>query len=254
MRHFSFPHSSYGYITTTPKLAWQDFDVVGPFRRLGVPLGFNTDVNTAAFGELVFGQHGKQGEEVSNVAYVTVGTGIGAGIVCAGRVVEGLLHPEAGHILVRRHEKDSFKGMCPYHGDCLEGLATANAVAARLGVGIEQLASLPDSHEVWELESFYLAQLCANLSLIVSPHVIVLGGGVLKRTSLFPRIRAHFSKLLNGYLRSPRLESERFIVPSRFDAPSSNTSAGCVGTLAFAQHAWQREQQRKEEANKQSKL
>ena len=216
----------------------------------GVPVGFSTDVNTAAYGEMRYGLHGA---DVSSACYVTVGTGIGAGVVVRGEVLTGILHPECGHIMVRRMQGDQFKGLCPFHADCLEGLATANAVAARLGIPIEQLAALPDDHPCWDTEAFYLAQLCANLALIVSPHVIILGGGVLHRRSLFPRIRAHFVKLLNGYLRVPKMTDtpDRYIVPSRFDAPGSNTSAGAVGTLAYAQCVWEQEQQKKQEAQQQ---
>lgn len=216
----------------------------------GIPVGFNTDVNTAAFGEMVYGRHGA---DVTGVVYVTVGTGIGAGVVAEGRMVQGILHPEAGHIVVRRHPDDppsQFAGLCPFHGDCLEGLATANAVAARLGVSIHDLKGLPDDHPVWVLEAYYLAQLCVNLAMIVSPHVIVLGGGVLKRRSLFPRIRAHFQRLVNGYLRVPKMTTDAYIVPSRFEAPESKTSAGCVGTLAYAKYVYDQEQEQKAQQQK----
>lgn len=234
---------SYGFITSTPKLAWQDFDVVSYFKHTGVPVGFNTDVNTAAYGELVYGEHGP---DVKSAVYVTVGTGIGAGVVAEGHMVQGILHPEAGHIMVRRHAADSaekFKGVCPFHGDCLEGLATANAIAARLGVTIHDLKGLPEDHPVWDIEAYYLAQLCVNMAMIVSPHVIILGGGVLKRQSLFPRIRAHFVQMVNGYLRVPKMLTDAYIVPSRFDAQGSKTSAGCVGTLAYAEYVYQQQQE-----------
>lgn len=241
MRAYPLFVFSYGFITSTPKPGWQDFDVVSHFKYLNVPLGFNTDVNTAAYGEVVYGEHGP----VKSAAYVTVGTGIGAGVVAESRMVRGLLHPEAGHIRVIRHPKDTFKGMCPYHTDCLEGLASANACAARCGIEIQQLASLPDDHVAWEIESYYLAQLCLSLSLIVSPEVIVLGGGVLSRVSMFPRIRADFAKLMNNYLRAPKLATDKYIVPSRFEGPSSNTSAGCVGTLAYAKYMFEHEERKK---------
>jgi fructokinase len=213
--------------------------VLGPFRRLSVPLGFATDVSTAAYGEFVYGRHGP---DVRHCAYVTVGTGIGAGLVLDGRVHTGLLHPEAGHMPARRHPRDverSFLGICPFHtgaeNACLEGLASANACAARLGLQVEALADLPDEHEVWEIEAFYLAQLCVNLTLTVSPQVIVLGGGVLKRgDALLTSVRRHFLQQLNGYLVVPRLDESTYITRSRFDAEGSGTSAGCVGTLAYA--------------------
>jgi fructokinase len=244
----------YGHITTTPKAGWADADVLSPFRCLGVPLGFSTDVNTAAFGEITLGQHGA---DVTSAVYVTIGTGIGCGVVVDGRVLTGLLHPEGGHIPVRRHPLDpasKFKGLCPFHADCLEGVATANAIAARLGIPITQLASLPDSHPVWEIQAYYLAQLCATISLMLSPHVIILGGGVMKRRVLYNLTRTATLKLLNGYLRSERIVAtpERYIVGSRFDAEGSNTSAGAVGTLAFAKYTWEKQQQKQQQqqANK----
>jgi len=239
---------TYGYITSTPKAGWADTDVLSPFRCLSVPLGFSTDVNTAAFGEISLGQHG---DDVTSAVYVTVGTGIGCGVVVNGQVLTGLLHPEGGHIPVRRHPNDpadKFAGVCPYHGDCLEGLATANAIAARLGIDITELSALPDSHQVWEIEAHYLAQLCTSLTLLLSPHVIILGGGVLHRRSLFPLVRAATLKQLNGYIRAERIlaHTDKYIVQSRFDKEGSNTSAGAVGTLAYAKHIW--EQQQKQQA------
>jgi fructokinase len=228
---------SYGHITTTPKLKWQDYDVLGPLRVLNVPMHFTTDVNAAALGELKWGEHG---EGVTNCAYITVGTGIGAGVVTDNRAVSGALHPEAGHFFAPRHPDDKYAGNCPFHKDCIEGLANAAAVAARCGVHPSQLHTIPDSHPVWDIEAFYLAHLCLALSCIVSPHVIVLGGGVLKRTCLFPKTREQFLKLMNGYLRVDRMSAKNihtFIVPSRFDASGSKTSAGCIGVLELARRA-----------------
>ena len=227
--------STYGYITSTPKAGWRDCDVVTPFKSLNVPISFNTDVNTAALGEFLHGHHGT---DVHTLVYVTVGTGIGAGVVTNGHILDGvLLHPEAGHILVRRHKADEFEGVCPFHGDCLEGLTTANSVAKRLGIDIHDLKNVSDDDGVWDQAAYYLAQLCVNMTLILSPHVIVLGGGSLQRRSLFPRIREHFTKLMNGYIRHEKVLTalDRYIVPSRFDAADSKTSPGCVGTLTHAQ-------------------
>ena len=235
------PH--YGHITTTPKLAWQDFDVVGFFSSLSIPISFNTDVNAAALGELQWGGHqADSGCDVRNVVYVTVGTGIGAGVVVDGRAVAGLLHPEAGHFRVPRHPDDAYAGNCPFHSDCLEGLGNAGAVAARCGIPPSQLQSLPDSHPVWDIEAFYLANLCQTLATIVSPHVIVLGGGVLKRGCLFPKTRQQLLRINNGYLRVDRLTAagvDNYVVPSRFDAAGSNTSAGCIGVLELARRAYE---------------
>jgi len=240
---------SYGHITSTPKLAWVDVDVVGFFSSLHVPISFNTDVNGVALAEMQWGGHEKGlGYPIRNVAYVTVGTGIGAGIVVDGRPVSGLLHPEAGHFRVPRHPSDAFKGSCPYHGDCLEGLGSAGAVAARCGVPPSQLHTIPDSHPVWDIEAFYLANLCQTLATIVSPHVIVLGGGVLKRRCLFPKTRQQLVKINNGYLRVDQLTAkavDSYVVPSPFDAEGSNTSAGCIGCLELARLAYEEVSEKK---------
>jgi fructokinase len=168
------------------------------------------------------------------------GTGIGAGVVADNRAISGALHPEAGHFYVPRHPDDKYVGNCPFHKDCVEGLANAAAVAARCGVSPSQLHTIPDSHPVWDIEAFYLAQICVALSCIVSPQVIVLGGGVLKRLCLYPKTREQYLKLVNGYLRVDRMSEKNihtFIVGSRFDKSGSKTSAGCIGVLECARRA-----------------
>lgn len=230
---------TYGYITSTPKPNWSNVDVVGVFKPLNVPIGFTTDVNSAALGELLCGQHGAH---VNSSSYITVGTGIGAGLVVNNQCVEGLIHPEAGHIMVRRHPKDSYKGLCPFHADCCEGLATARAIADRLGIHYNDLKDLPDSHEVWDMVGYYLAQLCLSITLIASPHNIILGGGVLKRTVLYGIVRRYVQQLLNGYLVNKKIteQIDQYIVASRFDAPGSTTSAGIVGVLALSEETLKR--------------
>lgn len=226
----------YGFITSTPKLAWQNTDVVGGIRRgleaagkRGVTIGFTTDVNAAALAELRFGGHG----QLNSCVYATVGTGVGLGVVVNGHVVEGLLHPEGGHVRVVRHPEDTYKGNCPYHADCLEGMSNAIACAEKAGVPQAELANVPDSHPLWEWEAFYLAQLCVTATMFLSPEVIVLGGGVLHRTSLFPRVRAETLRLLNGYIQADKIVNhiDSYIVPSRFNAPGSGTTCGAVGAL-----------------------
>lgn len=232
----------YGCITSTPKLAWQEFDVVSFFKSLNVPIAFNTDVNAAALGEMKWGGHQSRfNHEVKNVVYVTVGTGIGAGVVVDSRAVSGLLHPEAGHFRVPRHPDDKYEGNCPFHKDCLEGLGNAAAVAARCGVPPSQLHTIKDDHPVWDIEAYYLANLCLTMACIVSPHVIVLGGGVLKRSCLFPKTRKALVELNNSYLRADELISkvDDYVVPSRFDAADSKTSAGCVGVLELARRIYE---------------
>src|SRR5690348_15145480 len=169
--------ATYGYVTSTPKPGWQNFDLAGTVARaFGVPVGFDTDVNAAALGEARWGA----AQGLSDFLYLTVGTGIGGGAVVHGRVVHGLAHPEMGHIRIP-HDlvKDSFPGCCPYHGDCLEGLASGPAIGARWGCPAETLAP---EHPAWALEAHYLALALNNWMSVLSPQRIVMGGGVMHRT------------------------------------------------------------------------
>lgn len=154
---------TYGYITSTPKLEWQNVDMVGTFTRaLGVPVGFDTDVNAAVLGEVTWGA----AKDCDTAIYITVGTGVGVGVYCNGALMHGLVHPEAGHLLLQRHPKDTYAGKCPYHANCLEGLASGPAVEARWGRPAKELA---DREDVWEMEAFYLAEAVANYVLTYSP-------------------------------------------------------------------------------------
>ncbi len=185
---------TYGYITTTPKPGWRNADVVGPIReKLQVPVAFDTDVNAAALGEVRWGA----GRGLGSLVYITVGTGIGGGAVIAGRPVHGASHPEMGHVFTPHDRSvDPFDGVCPYHGDCLEGLASGPSMEARWGVPAE---SLPEDHRGWRLEAEYLASAIANIMLTLSPERIVLGGGVMNRRHIFPLIRERVFELLQGY-------------------------------------------------------
>ena len=220
---------SFGSITTTPKSGWRGVDLVGPLRKaLGVPVGFDTDVNAAALAEHRWGA----GRGLATLVYVTVGTGIGGGAVVAGRPLHGLVHPEMGHLRVPHDRaRDPFAGICPAHGDCWEGLATAPAIAARWRRAPE---TLPDGHPAWALEAHYLALGLANVVLTLSPERVVLGGGVMARSHLYPLVRATVSELLGGYLASPALGDglERYIVP-----PALGERAGVLGALLLAQGA-----------------
>ena len=220
---------SYGSITSTPKPGWANVSLLGPLQQaLGVPAGFDTDVNAAALGEGRWGAGQGQG----NLVYLTVGTGIGGGGLVDGRPIHGLLHPEMGHMRVPHDRSaDPFAGCCPYHGDCLEGLASGPAIEQRWGQPGE---SLPAGHPAWALEARYLAQGVANLVLTLSPQRIVLGGGVMAQARLFPLIRAEVRRLLNGYIRSPWLEGrlDEYIVP-----PGLGTRSGVLGALALAEAA-----------------
>ncbi len=217
---------TYGYITTTPKPGWRNADVVGPIREtLQVPVAFDTDVNAAALGEVRWGA----GRGLDSLVYITVGTGIGGGAVIAGRPVHGASHPEMGHVLVPHDRSvDPFDGVCPYHGDCLEGLASGPSMEARWGVPAE---SLPECHEGWRLEAGYLASAVANIMLTLSPERFVLGGGVMNRRHIFPLIRERVVKVLQGYgvLEEIVEGIDDHIVP-----PGLGDDSGIAGAFALA--------------------
>ncbi len=190
-----------GRITTTPKLAWRDFPLRGSLEQaLGLPVGFDTDVNGAALAEARYGA----GRGVEDLVYFTVGTGIGGGAVASGKLIHGLMHSEMGHLLVRRapDEVPGFGGVCPYHGDCLEGMASGPAIEARWGRKAE---SLPSNHPAWRVEADYLAQGCMAVACVLSPRMIVLGGGVMEQRHLFEMIRARVAEYANAYFPLPRI-------------------------------------------------
>ncbi|MCY7814103.1 ROK family protein [Bacillus haynesii] len=214
----------YGYITNTPKLAWKGYPFIPELeKRLGIPVSFTTDVNAAALGELTKGA--AQGLE--SCLYITVGTGIGAGAIVGGRLVQSTLHPEMGHLLIRRHPQDMFEGICPYHKDCLEGMASGPALEKRWGKKGKDLA---ENEEVWELEADYLAQALMQYILILCPEKIIMGGGVMKQQQLFPLIRKKLAEYMNGYVDLPDLEG--YIVP-----PGLGDDQGITGALALAHAA-----------------
>ncbi len=203
---------TYGYITTTPKLAWQNYNIAGAFKEaLDVPVGFDTDVNGSALGEYTWGI----ARGLNSCVYMTVGTGVGIGIISEGRLVHGMLHPEGGHMLLSRSREDTYQGFCPFHENCLEGLAAGPAIEGRWGKKAVELAG---EQKVWELEAEYIAQALVNLTCILSPERIILGGGVMHQMQLFPMIRSRFRQLLNGYLKTKELEDlDTFIVPQSLD-------------------------------------
>lgn len=220
---------TYGRVTSTPKLAWEGVDLVGTVSdALGVPVAPDTDVNASALGEHLWGA----ARGVDDFVYVTVGTGIGGGAMANGRLVHGLVHPEMGHIRVP-HDRvaDDFAGVCPYHGDCLEGLASGPAIERRWGTRPDVL---PDDHPAWELEAGYLAAGVANLVFTLSPRLVVMGGGVMERRTLLPRIRAGVLDLLGGYVRADEVSDaiDDYIV-----APALGSRSGVLGAIALAQRA-----------------
>jgi fructokinase len=217
---------NYGFIGKTPKTGWNNVDIAGLLaREFSCPVGFDTDVNAAALAEQRWGA----GRDVDNLVYLTVGTGIGGGVIIERLPVHGLMHPEIGHIRLRRHPLDvNFAGVCPFHGDCLEGLASGAAIVARAGCELQYLEA---AHVQWELQADYLGQLCAQLVLTVSPQRIIIGGGVMSQDCLFPLVRLRMQHWLGGYIDRPEIlrHAVRYIVP-----PLLGAQSGVLGALSLA--------------------
>lgn len=220
---------TFGFITSTPKAGWANVDIAGALRNaFNVPIGFDTDVNAAALAEWRWGA----AQALDTFLYLTIGTGIGGGGMVNGRLMHGLVHPEMGHVRIPHDlETDPFAGICPFHGDCLEGLASGPAMAARWLQPAEQL---PSGHPGWTLEAHYLALALVSFICTVSPERIVMGGGVMSNGQLFPAIRRRVLELLNNYVRAPQLlqRIDDYIV-----APWLGAHAGVLGALALAQRA-----------------
>lgn len=220
--------ATYGCVTSTPKVAWKDYNVVKAFKdALKVPVGFDTDVNAAALGEATWGA--AKGSEVA--IYITIGTGVGVGVVINGQPLHGLMHPEAGHILMQRLENDHYKGTCPYHSNCLEGLAAGPAIEGRWG---KKAYDLTEQTEVWEMEAEYIAQAVANYILTLSPNKIILWGGVMHQEHLFPMVRERVLKCLNGYISSNVLlnDIDNYIIPPALGDDPGIKGAVQLGYLA----------------------
>ena len=214
---------TYGWITKTPKPGWSDKPLLPPMRdELGVPALIDTDVNAAALAEWKLGA----AQGLNSCVYVTVGTGIGAGLVIEGKLVHGLVHPELGHMLLRQ--------FCPYHKGCLEGLAAGPAIEKRWGrKGYE----LPEDHEAWDLEAAYLAQMCVNMICAFSPEKIILGGGVMQQKQLFPLIRRKTLDLLNAYIQADEILND---IDQYITEPGLGTKSGATGALLLARFAWEK--------------
>lgn len=219
---------TYGSILNTPKLAWRNYPFLQTIREaLQIPVGFTTDVNAAALGEKTFGA----AKGLTSCLYMTIGTGIGAGAIVNNELLEGISHPEMGHILVRRHPDDDFPGICPNHGDCLEGMASGPAIEKRWGKkGVE----LADKKDVWELEAYYIAQALVNYVLILMPERIIIGGGVSKQRIIFQLIREKVKQFLNEYISLPHVDEDidHYIVPPELDGNS-----GLIGGFVLGKHA-----------------
>jgi fructokinase len=218
---------TYGYITTTPKPGWAQTDLCGALHQaLNIPVAFDTDVNAAAFGEHHWVADNRA---LDPLLYLTIGTGIGLGAIVNGQPLHGLLHPEAGHMLLP-HDRalDSFEGSCPFHGDCWEGLASGPAVEKRWNRRGETLS--PD-HLAWQLEAHYVALAVVNLIYAFSPQRIVLGGGVMQQPGIIDRVRREVQGIINGYLQSDRITRD---IDQLIVAPGLGNRSGVLGAIALA--------------------
>ena len=220
---------TWGHVTSTPKPGWAHTPVAPVLAdRLQVPVHFDTDVTAAAVGEQRWGA----ARGVDSVCYLTIGTGIGAGLLINGRPVHGLVHPEAGHVRIPHDRgRDPFAGACPTHGDCWEGLAAGGAIRARWSA---DPADLPDDHPAWALEAEYVALGVLAIVLVASPRRVVLGGGVMERPGLLDAVRAHLVRLNAGYLETPLMGAE---IDGYVVAPALGDRAGVLGAIALAQAA-----------------
>ena len=218
----NFQSETYGYITSTPKVVWQNFDFVGSLKKVftDITISWTTDVNAACYGEYVAGE----GQGKSCVAYFTVGTGVGGSVLHKDNFIAGFNHPEMGHMIVRKHPKDNFSGMCPFHKDCLEGMAAGPAIEKRSG---KRAQNISEEDLIWDIEADYLGQCAYNTSLMFSPDVIIFGGGVLKQQQLIEKIRMKFYDLLQNYVETP--VSQHYLV-----TPRLKDNAGTIGCFALA--------------------
>ena len=224
--------SYYGYITSTPKINWQNTEIYGKIKEtFAIPIGFDTDVNAAALGEHRWGS----AKDVSDFIYITIGTGIGGGGMINGDFLHGLLHPEMGHIVIP-HDKnvDPYEGKCPFHKNCFEGLASGVAIEDRWGKPGEKLGV---DHPAWDLEVEYISLAVINYICTISPERIILGGGVMRQKHMLPKIHKRVKKLLNDYIQVSEIKDniERFIV-----LPELGDDAGVLGAIALAKREYEK--------------
>lgn len=219
---------TYGFITNTPKLLWKDFDVLGTLKsEFNVPMYWTTDVNASAYGEYHFGH----GEDLSSLVYVTIGTGVGGGAIQNGEFIGGASHPEMGHMIVHPHSSATQGGICPYHDFCLEGLACGPAIEHRAGIKGNDLD--PQSVE-WEIEAYYIAQAVYNITYLLRPERIILGGGVMNKESLLEKVQESYQKLAGDYLNIDDIK--RYIV-----LPKLGGEAAIKGCYKLAEKAKNKE-------------
>lgn len=186
---------TYGYITSTPKVGWKNINLVGQLKEaLDIPIYFTTDVNASAYGEM-------KNTGIKNLVYLTIGTGIGGGAIQDGYFIGGIGHSEMGHQRINRHRDDlTFEGSCPFHGDCLEGVAAGPSLEARTGTLGEKI---PSDDPIWDILSYYIAQAAINATLTLAPECIILGGGVMEKSNMISLIQKHFISMLNNYIDLP---------------------------------------------------
>ncbi|HJB24471.1 MAG TPA: ROK family protein [Candidatus Jeotgalibaca pullicola] len=212
---------TYGYILSTPKIPWKNFNFLGAMKeRYSIPIGWTTDVNAAALGESKLGA----AKGLKNTMYITIGTGIGAGAIVNGELLAGIGHPEMGHLLVRPHDKDGYEGFCPYHGNCLEGMAAGPSINGRLGRAGKDVDV---DHEVWGFMSYYIGQALVAYTVILRPERIVLGGGVMNAPGMLEKVKKQFSSLLANYVPIPELDN--YLVK-----PGLGDNAGITGSIILA--------------------
>lgn len=212
----------YGFITTTPKKAWKNFNFLGEIKKHfpKIPISWTTDVNAAAYGEYKQGL----GKGKSSLVYFTIGTGIGGGAIQNGKFIQGFSHPEMGHMIIERNAADDFEGNCQFHRCCLEGMAAGPTIEKRFGVTGD---NLPNDHPFWKIQADYIAQCAYNTTLMFSPEIIIFGGGVMHRKHLISNIHDMFSERINEYITYPDLE--KYIVQ-----PKLGDNAGIIGCLSMA--------------------
>jgi len=218
--------ATYGSITSTPKPGWAYTDMVAPFNEaFNVPVVIDTDVNGAALGEHLWGA----AQGLDTFIYLTIGTGIGGGGMVNGELIHGLTHPEMGHIRIPHNwEEDSFPGICPFHGDCLEGLASGPAIKERWG---ESPENLPHEHPAWELEAHYLAFGLVNYTTTLSPQRIIIGGGIMHHPTLLKTTREKVQELLKGFIQHPSLEED---IDTYIVSPGLGDKSGVLGAIGLA--------------------
>lgn len=227
----------FGFITSTPKPGWKNTDVLlglglkDEFKS--IPFLFDTDVNAPALAEYKF----RNNPHISSSAYITCGTGVGVGLVINGKTVHGLMHPEGGHLLVQKLPNDTFTGTCPFHGCCIEGMCSTGALSRRASVIAANLPQLSDDHEIWDTCAYYLAQLCVSLILISSVEHISIGGGVLNRSILYPKIRVYVLQILNEYIENESLQIPN--IDNFISLPIWGGNTGLVGAAYLAKTAYE---------------